>query len=295
MAMARVLADLASRNGVPIGDVLRELCISQSELRTVGLRLEWTRFLALLDAVTQQLGGAEKLSSVACDFIDSAPALAQVGARFPTPASLVRFVFVVVHPVLFPMVHVELAELGAHRFQIAFTVDSAERRHGLFALMTVSMARGLPRLLGAGLAEVSWKLTPGGAVFELIFPALARRRSIGPAELQTLRDLGISYLESFGREVPEVRSEACTRFLRLLDELTRPEPEERLRELADQWELTPRQTDALRLLVSGLGNKDIAARLGISHRTVEIHLSAVLQKATVETRAQLLARFWKQA
>lgn len=295
MAAARVLADLASRRGVPVCEVLDRVGITQSQLRSMTSRLEWTRFLALLDALAHRLGGAEALGAAASDFLDSAPELAQVAARFPTPASLMRFVFEVVHHLLFPMVQVELAVLGERHFKLVFTIESADRRHGLYALVSTSLARGVPRLLGCGLGEVSWKLTPTGTVFELRFPELPPRPPLSAAALQTLRDLGLSYLETFGREVPEVRTEACLRFQRLVDGLARPEPEERLRELAGQWALTPRQVDALRLLVSGLGNKDIAVQLGISHRTVEIHLSAVLQKSGVETRAQLLSRFWKQA
>ena len=295
MAAARVLADLASRHGVNVGAALSRMGISQSELRTVGLRLEWNRFLELLDTVTQLLGGAEVLATVASDFIDSAPALAQVGARFPTPASLMRFVFEVVHHILFPMVHVELTVLDEQRFKVVSTIDTAGRRHGLFALMTASLARGVPRLLGREPGEVSWRLTPTGSVFELRFPGVGQRASSSVEDLQTLKDLGVSYIEAFGRDVPEVRSEACLRFLRIIDELARPEPEARLRELAHHWAITPRQAEVLRLLLGGLGNKDIAVQLGISHRTVEIHLSSLLQKAKVETRAQLLARFWKQS
>jgi FixJ family two-component response regulator len=42
--------------------------------------------------------------------------------------------------------------------------------------------------------------------------------------------------------------------------------------------LTPREREVMMLALSGSGSKAIAKRLGISHRTVELHRSRVLQK-----------------
>ena len=47
--------------------------------------------------------------------------------------------------------------------------------------------------------------------------------------------------------------------------------------------------DVLRLLADGLTNSDIAARLTLSHKTVEHHVAAVLDKLKVATRGQAIA------
>jgi FixJ family two-component response regulator len=51
--------------------------------------------------------------------------------------------------------------------------------------------------------------------------------------------------------------------------------------------LTPREREILGLALSGLGNKAIAIRLGISHRTVEIHRSHLLSKCETASLLEL--------
>jgi DNA-binding NarL/FixJ family response regulator len=53
--------------------------------------------------------------------------------------------------------------------------------------------------------------------------------------------------------------------------------------------LTPRQVEVLRLVAEGLRNADIAARLFVSERTVDHHVSSILGKLRVKTRGQASA------
>jgi len=52
--------------------------------------------------------------------------------------------------------------------------------------------------------------------------------------------------------------------------------------------LTPTERDVVRLVSEGLGNKEIAARLFVSHRTVETHLTHVYTKLALKSRVQLV-------
>jgi DNA-binding CsgD family transcriptional regulator len=52
--------------------------------------------------------------------------------------------------------------------------------------------------------------------------------------------------------------------------------------------LTPTERDVVRLVSEGLGNKEIAARLFISPRTVETHLTHVYTKVGLKSRVQLV-------
>ena len=52
--------------------------------------------------------------------------------------------------------------------------------------------------------------------------------------------------------------------------------------------LTPREMEVLKLLVSGKQNKVMAAELGVSQRTVEIHRARVMEKMEANSVAQLV-------
>lgn len=54
--------------------------------------------------------------------------------------------------------------------------------------------------------------------------------------------------------------------------------------------LSPRETEVAREVAAGLSNKEIAAKLGITERTVKAHLSAIFEKLGVRDRLQLVLR-----
>ena len=61
-----------------------------------------------------------------------------------------------------------------------------------------------------------------------------------------------------------------------------------------QWQrLTPRERQILPLLASGLDNAGIAARLGISQKTVAFHITNILKKLQVLSRQEAASWFTK--
>ena len=53
-------------------------------------------------------------------------------------------------------------------------------------------------------------------------------------------------------------------------------------------ELTPREQEVMKLVVSGMLNKQVAAELGISEKTVKVHRARVMEKMHVESLAALV-------
>ena len=63
----------------------------------------------------------------------------------------------------------------------------------------------------------------------------------------------------------------------------------RLSTRTNQAGLTTRQLEVLRLMIEGLSNAEIANRLFTSPKTIEHHVSAVLAKLGVHSRAQAIS------
>jgi NarL family two-component system response regulator YdfI len=62
------------------------------------------------------------------------------------------------------------------------------------------------------------------------------------------------------------------------------------RPLADlAEELTPRESEVLQMLASGLANKEIAARLSISDHTVKFHVASILGKLGASSRTEAVS------
>jgi DNA-binding NarL/FixJ family response regulator len=65
----------------------------------------------------------------------------------------------------------------------------------------------------------------------------------------------------------------------------RPEVEARLAERAAGPTLTPREVQVVGLIAEGMRNKEIAAALGISDETVQVHVKSIFWKLKVKDRS----------
>jgi DNA-binding NarL/FixJ family response regulator len=81
-------------------------------------------------------------------------------------------------------------------------------------------------------------------------------------------------------------------FLVVVGARDRPAMPDPIADAAARWGLTPRESEVVALIVCGDANKDVARQLDLSARTVELHISTILRKAGVESRARLIAHFW---
>lgn len=115
-------------------------------------------------------------------------------------------------------------------------------------------------------------------------PYEAALASVGSGDADALRDA----LGALGGLGAKPAAAIVTRELRGLGERSLPRPP-RPATSAHPAGLTPREVDVLALLAAGLRNQEIAARLIVSPRTVDHHVSAILRKLNADNRGEAVA------
>ena len=156
---------------------------------------------------------------------------------------------------------------GAYANLVLPTLLREKRVHGRDAAFATELVYGATRMSG-------------------LYDAVAARAAdrpvdrIDPRVLDTIR-LGAHQL--LGMRVPT--HAAVDETVALARQVNAPHPEPR----SPAELLTPRERDVLRLLVVGWTDKEIAAELGISHRTVSGHITAVRAKLDVPSRSAAAA------
>lgn len=100
--------------------------------------------------------------------------------------------------------------------------------------------------------------------------------------IQVIRDVAKGYYVVDGKRLADAELEQWIQ--RKVDEVIGSSHTEH----SDQHfiPLSPRETEILRSVTSGMSNKEIALELGISQQTVKNHMTAVLRKLNVEDRTQ---------
>ncbi len=80
----------------------------------------------------------------------------------------------------------------------------------------------------------------------------------------------------------------------LVDRLTTLGRRVRRRQAMEALRLTPRQMEVLRLVAQGLGNEQVAERLGLSQYTVKNHVHNILERLGVGDRTEAVAYAYRR-
>jgi DNA-binding CsgD family transcriptional regulator len=62
----------------------------------------------------------------------------------------------------------------------------------------------------------------------------------------------------------------------------------RVGEIADEYDITDREADIMRLIFYGMSNNEIADQLFISTSTVKSHIHSILQKTGAKSRSEIM-------
>jgi len=138
------------------------------------------------------------------------------------------------------------------------------------------------RMPGMSGLELQQQLNMRGAVIPVIF--ITGHGDI-PMAVEAMQQGAFDFLQKPFRD-----QDLIDRIQRALakDKTSRAELKERARVREQLDSLTPREREVLTLVTSGKPNKVMAADLGVSQRTVEIHRARVMEKMNASSLAQLV-------
>ena len=98
------------------------------------------------------------------------------------------------------------------------------------------------------------------------------------------RVVGLTYLASFRPDAFSGQDEVITELAAHASGAYR-----RLEASVSRLRLTPRQSQVLALIASGLSDKEVATRLGLAHRTVRTHIDRLLREHGLRSRTEAVA------
>ena len=98
------------------------------------------------------------------------------------------------------------------------------------------------------------------------------------------RVVGLTYLASFQPDAFSGRNELMAELAAHASGAYR-----RLEAAVSRLRLTPRQSQVLALIASGLSDKEVATRLGLAHRTVRTHIDRLLREHGLRSRTEAVA------
>ncbi len=201
---------------------------------------------------------------------------------------MTRIMVVDDHPMWRDGVSRDLTEAGYDVVATADSVAAAANRAGATTPDVVLMDMHLPDGTGAQATVAVLEKSPNSHV--LVLSASSEREDVleavksgasgylvKSASAQELRDAVDATAAGQAVFTPELAGLVLGEYRRVAT--ATPDPE--------LPTLTDRETEVLRHVAKGLSAKQIASRLGVSHRTVENHVQASLRKLQLRNRVEL--------
>ncbi len=269
----RVVVDLGEREGISSHTVLRGTGVTAADVRNPLERFGWGLYADILDRMQDALGSEAALTRAAEAMPATLPELTSFARAFVTPQALARFLFEVADPVIWPMVTFGLVDLGADRLEISGTLKRSFRGSRPYFVGSVGAAKGFTGYLGLPPAEVE--------AVDLSDRHIRVVLKLPPSRTLLRRAKGA--LPSAFSPPPVMMTAAPGRAGQVGTRLERARA---------QWGLSPRQVEVLRELVAGHDNREIARTLGCALKTVEAHVSALLERTDSPSRLAVVTAFW---
>lgn len=276
----RALVDCVARAELPTATLFDDLSFDASTLRRQRL-VSWDDYATICERGAALVGGDDALADLAeQSYHEVVPELRIVARALIAPMPFLRFMLDVLDPLLFPVTENRFEDLGNDQFRVTTHLRQGARPCLTFFSASVGAFRGVTRHLDLPPVQITRAdVSATHGVYEGTVPA--SQTLVSRATRVSLAFAQRTVLALLLGDDHDVAEGAAPDALTFNVDVARAD-----------WGLTRRQVDVLRHVVQGKTNKEVASALGCADNTVELHLTQILRKARVSSRAQLIARFW---
>ena len=266
--------------GVPDSAFSEEVLEAVSRVSAAPAFVKWDLYLDLIEQAHAWCGSDERLIAVCENFDRSVPEVVAFASPGLNLREFCRFVLEVYDVASYPDIAISVKELDEEVSELSVTLPPSYRDGTSWFIASVGALRTMTRHLNLPPIQVDAEIETHSARYRLRFPATQVPKDT--VSEQTRHRAVVALFEVLRNDV------------RIAVSRREPANEDaRLDQLAEAWKLTPRQRSVLACICRGLANKEISSALELSVRTVEIHVTAILQKAGLSSRSQLVSAYAK--
>jgi DNA-binding CsgD family transcriptional regulator len=270
--------DLAALYRVPVDTAFRGMPFDANTVRALS-NVSWDDFCVVAERLEDLCGGPERCRQLLeQSYHEVLPELHWLTASVTCPMTFARLTLEMISPIIYQGCSFAVRDTGPHQLHVELRLRQGARPSLTFFRASIGELQALPRHLGLEPASVRADFSAQHGDYELVLP-----RS-GPG----LRPAAAAHAagSALGLAGDAERSPSQ------LDSPGRADVGARLAAVQLGMGLTPRQSEVLGWVIEGASNKEIAEQLGCAENTIELHVTKLLQKAGVASRARLIAQFW---
>jgi DNA-binding CsgD family transcriptional regulator len=274
--------DMARRAGFAIAPLLEGMDFNAESVQRLKW-VSWNDYCTVCERFESQAGSADAAQRIIEESFDqSIPELRAVAAAIISPKALYQIIYEVIDPIFFPPVEFTYRDCGPDHIRIVDRIRPEFRPCLAYHRMSIGGVRGLTHHLDLPSARVEAELGARETTYDVRLPP---SRTIGARVARSSR---LALDRALGRVFLRHES-GGTALDTALGDLAEDDRPAHIEAAARTLALTRRQAQVLAHLVRGLANKEIAHALDCAEVTVELHVTQILRKAGVASRAQLIA------
>jgi DNA-binding CsgD family transcriptional regulator len=251
-------------------------------------RVPWDSFAALSDRIHEACAPVEgRLDAFGSALTDGAVELRAFASAWIDPLQLYR-VNLALSGWAYPGIESTVDALPGGRLRLTLTLGGHARDSEGFFHLTASCLKHMPRVIGLPPATISSVRGSRTSTHQISPPRSRTLVARGRRASTALREEAITLLTAFQSEFRQLWQQA-----RAGPAVPDEAFEEQLGRM-DRFGVTRRERQVATLVARGLSNKEVAAELGCTVRTIEVHVTRLLRKSGMSSRSRLIAELLRR-